>query len=136
MGRTVGNPYLIWLGESCPSYGARAREIVKVTDPTQWFRRARLPAAHRSATANAGSVRPWNLTRVMTAIDGSSAGPLFSAATRAEFTANAAIPRWSTDPNYWYGLGIFVGAESGLAGSEKDTCPRRPARVVPRLEAS
>jgi len=50
-----------------------------------------------------------DLTRAMTAIDGSRSGPFLLPATMAEFTADPGLPDWNTDPRYWYGLGIFVG---------------------------
>jgi len=52
---------------------------------------------------------PVDLTRVMTAIDGSRSGPFLSPGTMTEFVADPGLPDWNTDPNYWYGLGIFVG---------------------------
>jgi N-acyl-D-amino-acid deacylase len=50
-----------------------------------------------------------DLTRLMTAIDGSRGGPFLFSETMTEFTADPGLPDWNTDPNYWYGLGIFVG---------------------------
>jgi hypothetical protein len=50
-----------------------------------------------------------DLTRAMTAIDGSRSGPFLLPATMTEFTADPGLPDWNTDPHYWYGLGIFVG---------------------------
>jgi CubicO group peptidase (beta-lactamase class C family) len=49
-----------------------------------------------------------DLTRVMTAIDGSRTGPFLSAETMTEFTADPGFPD-GNDPGYWYGLGIHVG---------------------------
>jgi len=50
-----------------------------------------------------------DLTRAMTAIDGSRSGPFLSPQTLTEFAADPGLPDWNSDPNYWYGLGIFVG---------------------------
>ncbi len=50
-----------------------------------------------------------DLTRIMTAIDGSRTAPLLLPETTAEWTANPHLPSWSIGPDYWYGLGIFVG---------------------------
>jgi len=52
---------------------------------------------------------PLDLTRFMTAIDGSRISPFLTSATMTEFTADPGLPDWFTSPNYWYGLGIFVG---------------------------
>lgn len=52
---------------------------------------------------------PIDLTRVMTAIDGSRTGPFLSAETMMDYIADPGIPDWNSDQNYWYGLGIFVG---------------------------
>jgi CubicO group peptidase (beta-lactamase class C family) len=52
---------------------------------------------------------PIDLTRVMTAIEGSRSASFLSPGTMTEFTADPGLPDWNTDPNYWYGLGIFVG---------------------------
>ena len=48
-----------------------------------------------------------DLTRVMTAIDGSRVGPFLGAATMIEYTANPNLPPYV--PNEWWGLGIGVG---------------------------
>lgn len=77
------------LGKSSYSYGSF--EILTYDAPGGWI----------------GS--PIDLTRVMTAIDGSRTGPFLSAETMMEYSADPGIPDWNTDPNYWYGLGIFVG---------------------------
>ncbi|HVO62238.1 MAG TPA: serine hydrolase domain-containing protein [Terriglobales bacterium] len=52
-----------------------------------------------------------DLTRVMTAIDGSRIPPFLSAETMTEYTADPGLPDWNTDPHHWYGLGIFVGPD-------------------------
>jgi CubicO group peptidase (beta-lactamase class C family) len=52
---------------------------------------------------------PIDLTRVMTAIDGSRVAAFLSSETMAEFLADPGLPDWNTNSNYWYGLGIFVG---------------------------
>ena len=52
-----------------------------------------------------------DLTRAMTAIDGSRTGPFLDSETMTEFTADPGLPDWNTDQNYWYGLGIFVGPD-------------------------
>jgi CubicO group peptidase (beta-lactamase class C family) len=80
------------LGKSSYSYGGF--EILTLDAPGGWI----------------GS--PIDLTRVMTAIDGSRTGPFLSAETMMEFIGDPGIPDWNTDPNYWYGLGIFVGPTS------------------------
>lgn len=54
-----------------------------------------------------------DLTRIMTAIDGSRGTPLLSPATTAEWTANPHLSSWLIDPDYWYGMGIFVGPTPG-----------------------
>jgi CubicO group peptidase (beta-lactamase class C family) len=50
-----------------------------------------------------------DLTRIMTAIDGSRATPLLLPATTIEWAANPHLPSWFNSPDYWYGMGIFVG---------------------------
>jgi CubicO group peptidase (beta-lactamase class C family) len=50
-----------------------------------------------------------DLTRIMTVIDGSRGTPLLSTATTAEWAADPHLPSWFTGPDYWYGMGIFVG---------------------------
>lgn len=50
-----------------------------------------------------------DLTRIMTTIDGSRSTPLLLPETTAEWTANPHLPSWFSGPDYWYGLGIFVG---------------------------
>jgi N-acyl-D-amino-acid deacylase len=50
-----------------------------------------------------------DLTRVMTAIDGSRLASFLRADTMAEYTANPHIAGWNEPDRYWYGLGIFVG---------------------------
>jgi N-acyl-D-amino-acid deacylase len=52
---------------------------------------------------------PIDLTRVMSAIDGSRMSSYLTTQTMAEFLADPGIPDWYTTPNYWYGLGIQVG---------------------------
>jgi len=52
-----------------------------------------------------------DLTRVMTAIDGSRTGPYLTQEALTEYTADPGLPSWFTQPNYWYGLGIFVGPD-------------------------
>lgn len=52
-----------------------------------------------------------DLTRVLTAVDGSRTGPFLFATTTMEYTADPGLPDWNTDQNYWYGLGIFVGPD-------------------------
>ena len=54
---------------------------------------------------------PIDLTRAMTAIDGSRMDPFLSPETMALYAANPHLPSWSTQSNYWYGLGIFVGPD-------------------------
>ena len=48
-----------------------------------------------------------DLTRVMTAIEGSRMAQFLSAETMTEWLANPQLPAWSSDGS-WYGLGIFV----------------------------
>jgi CubicO group peptidase (beta-lactamase class C family) len=50
-----------------------------------------------------------DLTRVMTAIDGSRIACFLAPDTMKQYTADPELPDWNTNPNYWYGLGIFVG---------------------------
>lgn len=52
---------------------------------------------------------PVDLTRAMTAVDGSRTGPYLQPETLAEYVADPGLPDWNTDQSYWYGLGIFVG---------------------------
>ncbi len=52
---------------------------------------------------------PIDLTRVMTAIDGSRTASFLQPATLAEYIADPDLPDWNTDQHYWYGLGVFVG---------------------------
>lgn len=51
-----------------------------------------------------------DLTRIMTAVDGSRKAPLLLPDTTAEWIANPNIPSWFNNPtSNWYGMGIFVG---------------------------
>lgn len=55
-----------------------------------------------------------DLTRIMTAIDGSRTAPLLLPETTAEWTANPQLPSWFSNPsNNWYAMGIFVGPTPG-----------------------
>jgi CubicO group peptidase (beta-lactamase class C family) len=55
-----------------------------------------------------------DLTRIMTAVDGSRKAPLLMPETMAEWIANPQIPSWFSNPtSNWYGMGIFVGPTPG-----------------------
>ncbi len=54
-----------------------------------------------------------DLTRVMTAVDGSRVAPLLLPQTTAEWIADPHLPSWFSSADYWYGLGIFVGPTPG-----------------------
>ena len=50
-----------------------------------------------------------DLSRVMTAIDGSRTKPFLLPDPLTDFAADPGLPDWNTDQRYWYGLGMFVG---------------------------
>lgn len=73
----------------------------------------KVPAPYVGEMLTAGAAGGWigsaiDLTRVMTAIDGSRGAPFLSSATLAEFIANPHLAG-AGNPNYWYGFGIGVG---------------------------
>jgi N-acyl-D-amino-acid deacylase len=54
-----------------------------------------------------------DLTRVMTAIDGSRKASFLSPESKSEWLENPQLPAWSNDGT-WYGLGVFVHAAPEL----------------------
>ena len=54
---------------------------------------------------------PIGKERGMTAIDASRTASFLSPDTMTEFISDPGLPDWNTNPNYWYGLGIFVGPD-------------------------
>jgi hypothetical protein len=75
-----------------------------------------VPAPYAGEVLTSDSSGGWiasaiDLTRVMTAIDGSRVAQLLTPATMDLYTQDPHIPGWS-DPRYWGGLGILVGPTS------------------------
>jgi CubicO group peptidase (beta-lactamase class C family) len=75
-----------------------------------------VPAPYAGEVLTSDSSGGWiasaiDLTRVMTAIDGSRVAQLLTPETMDLYTQDPHIPGWS-DPRYWGGLGILVGPTS------------------------
>lgn len=73
----------------------------------------RVPAPYSGEVLTSDSSGGWiasaiDLTRVMTAIDGSRVAQLLTPETMVLYTQDPHLPGWS-DPRYWGGLGILVG---------------------------
>jgi CubicO group peptidase (beta-lactamase class C family) len=73
----------------------------------------RVPAPYSTEVLTADSAAGWiasaiDLTRVMTAVDGSRVAQLLTPETMQLYIADPHLPGWS-DPRYWGGLGILVG---------------------------